>query len=380
MKDDYLWDKSGEPDPEVERLERLLGRFRHDQPAPQFPAAEPHPRRVWFLPLRRFEAAALAVAASLVLVLAGAWYVMRLSRPAWEVERVAGAPRIGPGRVGETGRLAVGEWLETDGASRARIAVGMIGEVEVEPNTRVRLVQARPTEHRLALERGTMHATIWAPPRLFYVDTPSAVAVDLGCRYVLKVDATGAGFLHVIMGWVAFEQQGRESFVPAGAMCATRHGSGPGTPYFDDASEAFQAALATLDSVVEGVSGGGAGGGSGGVSGGVLGGVAGGVGGGTLGTAKMRAAALDSVLAEARKRDALTLWHLLGRINNAERARVYDCLAALVPPPAGVTREAMLNGDAQGQRQMRDLWWDALGLGDTSWWRMWKGPIPLRSR
>ena len=28
MKDDYLWDPSGPPDPEVERLERMLGRLR----------------------------------------------------------------------------------------------------------------------------------------------------------------------------------------------------------------------------------------------------------------------------------------------------------------------------------------------------------------
>ena len=33
MSDDYLWDGSGEPDPEVERLENLLSRYRH-QPAP----------------------------------------------------------------------------------------------------------------------------------------------------------------------------------------------------------------------------------------------------------------------------------------------------------------------------------------------------------
>jgi len=32
--DDYLWDGSGEPDPEVQRLEALLGRFHHDRPAP----------------------------------------------------------------------------------------------------------------------------------------------------------------------------------------------------------------------------------------------------------------------------------------------------------------------------------------------------------
>ena len=33
MSDDYLWDGSGEPDPEVERLENLLSRYGH-QPAP----------------------------------------------------------------------------------------------------------------------------------------------------------------------------------------------------------------------------------------------------------------------------------------------------------------------------------------------------------
>ena len=26
---DYLWDKSGEPDPEIQRLEHLLGGFAH---------------------------------------------------------------------------------------------------------------------------------------------------------------------------------------------------------------------------------------------------------------------------------------------------------------------------------------------------------------
>ena len=36
MKDDYLWDGSGEPDPEIQKLEAALGRYRHNQPAPAF--------------------------------------------------------------------------------------------------------------------------------------------------------------------------------------------------------------------------------------------------------------------------------------------------------------------------------------------------------
>ena len=40
----------------------------------------------------------------------------------------------------------------------------------------------------MALDQGTIHARIWAPPKFFYVNTQAAVAVDLGCAYTLHVD------------------------------------------------------------------------------------------------------------------------------------------------------------------------------------------------
>jgi hypothetical protein len=61
--DDYLWDGSGEPDPEVERLEQLLSRFRSDAPAPVLPAAPLAPRRAF-----RPYVPALVAAAALVVV------------------------------------------------------------------------------------------------------------------------------------------------------------------------------------------------------------------------------------------------------------------------------------------------------------------------
>ena len=347
MNDDYLWDGSGEPDPEVARLESLLGRFRHTRPAPEFPwPARPEamgasqPQRRWF----RTLVPRLAVAAAVVLVAAGAWWAVRWTRPAWEVARLEGSPKVGSTRITGTARLAVGQWLETDGSSRADLSVGMIGVVRVEPNTRLRLLRARANEQRLALVRGTVHAHIWAPPRLFTVETPSAVAVDLGCTYTLHVDDSGAGMLRVTNGWVAFELSGRESFVPEGAMCATRPGIGPGTPYYEDVSPGFQVALSSLDFDKLSLD--------------------------------ARATALGTVLTEARKRDALTLWHLLSRVNASERALVYDRMAALVPPPPGVTREGILALD----RRMLDLWWNQLGLRNATWWRFWKGPWPPPSQ
>jgi hypothetical protein len=64
----------------------------------------------------------------------------------------------------------------------------------------------------------------------------------------------------------------------------------------------------------------------------------------------------------------MTLWHHHTRGTPAERARVYDRLAALVPPPQGATRAEILGGDRGALNQ----WWDLLGVDATSWWRLFK--------
>lgn len=283
----------------------------------------PPPPRFGLLEGRRRFALA-AAAACFVLVAGAAWFFFVPPRAGWEVARLAGSPLIDSERIDTTGRLAVGEWLETDAQSSAQIKVANIGQVEVEPNTRIRLVETRATEHRLELQRGRMHAKIWAPPRLFFVNTPSAVAADMGCAYTLEVDERNRSILHVTSGWVALETGTRDSIVPAGAACVTQPGVGPGTPYFEDALPELIAALSKLDFEQGGP------------------------------------AALDVVLAHARKRDTLTLWHLLPRVADPERARVYEALAAHVPPPDGVTREGVLRLD----RAQLARWKDEL---DATW-------------
>ena len=108
------------------------------------------------------------------------------------------------------------------------------GRVEVDADSRLRVLTNGPGRKRLSLERGTIHATIWAPPGEFVVDTPSAVAVDLGCVYTLQVDDSGAGLLRTTLGWVGFKLDGHESFIPAGAVCATRPKIGPAVEHQRD--------------------------------------------------------------------------------------------------------------------------------------------------
>jgi hypothetical protein len=46
-----------------------------------------------------------------------------------------------------------------------------------------------------------------------------------------------------------------------------------------------------------------------------------------------RRRALGAVLADARPKDAMTLWHLLARVPAEDRDPVFDHLARLAPPP-----------------------------------------------
>jgi hypothetical protein len=345
MKDDYLWDGSGEPDPDVQKLEKTLGRCRHDRPAPSFEQVQVvRPEKNRPRSLRFRLSFAFGAAAAILLVAAIAYFYLRpkpISNfgPAWEVARLEGAPQVGSKSMGANSgleKLGVGQTLVTDGTSRAAVSLDETGRVEVDAGSRLRLVTNGPGRKRLSLELGTIHAIIWAPPGQFVVDTPSAVAVDLGCVYTLHVDESGAGLLRTTMGWVGFKLKGHDSFIPAGAVCATRPKIGPGTPYLEDATPAFRDALSRFDFGSN--------------------------------TPAERNALLGIILVDARESDALTLWHLLSRVDDADRPCVYDRLAALAPPPAGINREGILRLD----RQMLDTWWNSLGYGDIYLWRTYE--------
>lgn len=259
-------------------------------------------RRRW---LPAVAAAGLAAAALAMVIL------MRSRAPAgpsWEVDGFPGTSHLHPG-----------ETLQTGNMSEAQVKIANIGQLRISPNTRIRLLVTRSNEHRIALDRGKVEAQTWAPPRLFIVDTPSASAVDLGCKYSLQVQDDGSSLLHVTVGLVAFEFDGRETIVPAGAFCRTRRGAGPGIPFFEDSSAELQAALQKMDATHDG---------------------------------REQAQQLEIVLREAHVRDGLSLWHLLTRVDPRSRGLIYDRLSELLPPPPEVTRD----GIAALDPKMIDSW------------------------
>lgn len=344
LHDEYLWDRGGPGDGEIARLERLLSPYAFKPPAvaPAFarraPVRAQRARRRWRL--------ALAAAAVLALCAFGfrTWYQQRLQWPmaqAWQLAAVRGEVRIDGRGADTTVALAPGNVLETgDGIARMRVA--RIGEMAVGRDSRLTLVETRSGRHRVRLLQGRMWARVWAPPGTFAVDTPAAGVFDMGCEFVLTVDAAGAGLLTVRSGWVQVDNGWSEAMVPQGARVAIDASGVAGTPYDLRASAAFVAALREIDAQAGVVDD----------------------------------DALRRLLAAAKPSDAISLLSLLTRRPQLAEGPLFDRLAAFMPADAVVTRAEIL---ARG-RDALSPWWRALPYPRVKrWWLQWPDAFATRT-
>jgi hypothetical protein len=91
MKDDYLWDGSGEPDPEVEQLEKLLGSYRYQAQPPDARFEQQLGQRRSFFWVKYAAAAAI-----ILMALAGAWLLAPGDLPPGELQAIAEVPELVP--------------------------------------------------------------------------------------------------------------------------------------------------------------------------------------------------------------------------------------------------------------------------------------------
>lgn len=306
--------------PELARLEAQLRAL----PAPAEPdwsrVREPQ-QPIW--QRQRWNYAGLAIAAALVIVSALVWNMQQ----SWNVSVIRGSVRATG--MSFAGRLGQGGTLVTGPESQATLEVPGMGVVKLEGQCRLKRVRGdAPGVRALLLEHGTLEAEINAPPRLFVIGTSVGRAVDLGCAYRLSVDDKGKGKLEVTEGRVVFEEQGRESLVPAGLWTPLSE-NGAGVPRRVWASDRFLALLADTDNP------------------------------------QCNTGELTSALHAAEASDAITLWHMLPRVMGRQRLEVAQRITQLIEVPSDVAIERIVALDPKAL----EAWWNALGVGTLSDWK-----------
>lgn len=294
MSDDYLWDRSGAPDADVAKLEQLLSPLAHDAPLDELRLRRRRSRTLWIVG-GALVAAAAAIAIYLALPKQPDVPVPTACRggEGFAFTGIGGDVSCGGGRVA-AGTLPVGGTLET-GTAEARLTIADIGAARLGQNTKLRLERTDAQRHQLALEHGTMHAKVYAKPRLFAVTTPLTEVTDLGCEYDLTIADGGVGSVSVSDGLVELATKtGAVVVVPEGCTAEILGEQRPGLPMCKSASPGVVDAILEFDAGDP--------------------------------------AAADKILAIADRRDAVVLLALAAVIPE-RRLAVLERLAELSPPP-----------------------------------------------
>jgi hypothetical protein len=137
-------------------------------------------------------------------------------------------------------------------------------------------------------------------------------------------------------GWVELEKYGLQSLIPEGAQAEFDSKSGPGTPFDDHATAQFRAALKAIDALGRSV--------------------------------PDNDPAIEQLAEASSATDAITLISLLTRYPQLADTPIYDRAIALLPPPDGLTRDAV----RYKNQVLMDDWWHKLPYSRVkSWWLRW---------
>jgi hypothetical protein len=128
MNEDYLWDKTGEPDPEIEELERVLGTLRYQPRTFEVPRESQTGNR-------RTRVSLLAIAATIAIAVVAAGIWLALNRPMRDEIAAIQLPEEPP--------PTILQWLDTESN----------GAIPVVRIYRKPIVRSRESMERLMAER-----------------------------------------------------------------------------------------------------------------------------------------------------------------------------------------------------------------------------------
>ncbi len=320
----YLWDRTGTPDPTTAQLEHALRPLRFS--GTLHPPAEP--ARRWLRPL--------ALAAAVALISLGAWMSLRhqsprtappATTPTWTVASSVGKVHLSDPVAVKA--AATERTLATDDASRAVLTCGEHSTVSVESNSRVTIIDGDPRWPWAALANGSVFTQVSATdhPVLLGV-LGGSIAVRPGSAASITVDdESGSAQTTCKTGEVHIAWRGdRQTRLVGPATCSISRDAGPALPLPASLTPAATKAVDELAHLLAY----------------------------STKSPKQADDTLRTFLAGATREQAPLLWNLLWRVEGDQRRAVRDRLAFFIKQPK-MHPDAVLKLDPAAM----DAWWQA---------------------
>lgn len=233
----------------------------------------------------------------------------------WQVTKVKGNPTVNHGNaMAFTDSIKAGDWIETNDSSRAVITIAGLGEITIEPKSKLTILKSEQGEHKVLLEYGTINTNFSQKSDKFSIETKNSIARDnnvMGTAYTFSVDNKGDGMILVTDGSITLESRGKEAVVPAGKICLVQAVAGPGTPFSVTASPEFRNALYTYDFEPENTN------------------------------------AIYNVINTANKSDMVSLINLIPRVTDAVKEQIYSKVSGYVTPPSYIVMDSLRYFDCE---------------------------------
>ncbi|MBS1492479.1 MAG: zf-HC2 domain-containing protein [Bacteroidetes bacterium] len=140
----------------------------------------------------------------------------------------------------------VGDWIQTDSVSSVILKIANVGDVSIEPNTKVRFIQSDNNISRIEVVYGTVNTSTSQADK-FVLQSSNMKVQDKGGSYSFKVDDKGNGVIYVNNGIANVESGNKSSVVTDGKFCLYKPEYGVGIPFRKDSKPEFQNALFNYD-------------------------------------------------------------------------------------------------------------------------------------
>ncbi len=251
------------------------------------------------------------------------------------IDKLYGDIFIDSKKIDNYGMLKPGDWLNSAENSKSRIKLGVLGEIEIEPSTKIKLLQVNASGNYFYLQSGGIKASIWGAPKHLLIDSPTGEIIDFGSTFNYKVNSDKNSILKVESGWAAIHFNSQFVIVPAGNECETNNEIG--IPFSINRSKEFKQKLKDFEN--------------------------------------HEVVSMSELIKYAGKVDLISLWYLLMSSSKNERQEIFNKIKQLDPKAGNVLVGNIIKLDENEMNQL----WETLGLGGKNYWKILRSTSTINS-